>query len=453
MSAQSIGEQDVIRQLPRSLQQWLTLERLHLHKTDLFQNRSRDPHFDTRYLPQNCGVFRLPCFWIRRKYLQIYGCQAIAAGELELFSGHGLDERVLFPIHPSSLDHYKTFLSEVRAEDASRQGACIWAVPTSSTRTLLAWRDQAPETALFVKTSLHSPIFGDRRLDLKTVGRSVGFSGLVRDARADLPAALTYLPESVGFVPRLPPYAGAVIRSIPQEIKEGRTLVAPLFSLMGGSSTHVPLFLTLLERSGMPPRQLLEEVLCAPFARLWLEMSLGFGLILEAHAQDLLLGLASDLTPLGRFVYRDFEGLQVDWELRRRRGLPAPADMPHAWCWRETYDTWGYRYSEFVWYKLRISLFNYLHFVLNELEVSLRVWHERGLIGDPRCEQDTVTMIFSRHLFKAIEEICGVRVAEEYNIYRSLNRFVILLMKLRREVMDAAVPLCARHRVRLSSSS
>ncbi|GFE81643.1 hypothetical protein GCM10011487_36430 [Steroidobacter agaridevorans] len=435
MSAQPIDDQDVIGQLPAGLQQWLALERFHLHKVDLFQNRSRDPAFDPRYLPQNCGAFRLPCFWVRRKYLQIYGRQAANGGELQLFSGHGLDERVLLPIHPSSLDHYRKFLSDVDAVEASKQGVCIWAVPTSSTRTLLAWQDRAPGTALFVKTSLQSPMFGDRRLYLRTVGRSVGFSGLMQSARADLPATLDYLSESVGFVPRSLPDSGAIVRSIPEEIKQGRILVAPLFSLLGGDGGHVPLLLTLLERSGMPPRQLVEETLCAPFARLWLDMSLRLGLVLEAHAQDLMLMLAPDLTPLGRFLYRDFEGLQVDWELRRRRGLLSPADMPHAWSWRETYNTWGYPFSEFVWYKWRISLFNYLYFILADVETSLREWHERGLIDDWQCEPDEVTLIFSRHLFEALEEMFGIRVKTEYNVYRHLNRFLMLLLDVRKELL------------------
>jgi hypothetical protein len=433
MSAQPVGEQEVIGQLPAILQRWLTLERCHLHKAEIFQNRSRDPGFDSRYFPQNCGVFALPCYWVQRKHLLIYSRSAADEQEWGLVAGESLNERVLFPIHPASIDNYAAFLSEVRAEDAANEGLRIWAVPTSSTRTLLAWPDGAAQKALFVKLSLHSPILGDRRLYTRTVARSVGLSGLMRDSQADLPATIDHFPESLGFVPRHLPDSGVLIRSIPQEIKQGRTLVAPLFSLLGGSGIHVPLLLTLLERSDMEPRQWLEEILCAPFAKLWLEMSLRFGLILEAHGQDLMLALSPDLKPLGRFYYRDFEGLQVDWELRRRRGLPACNPMPHSWRWRETYDTWGYPHGECAWYKLQISLMHYLHFVLNEVELSLRQWHERGLVRGATFEEGEVTMLFSRHLFEAIQREFGIRAAARYNIYRSLNKFTIFLMKVRRE--------------------
>src|SRR5690606_38498672 len=113
-------------------------------------------------------------------------------------------------------------------------------------------------------------------------------------------------------------------------------------------------------------------------------LSLGHGLILEAHGQDLLLELTPELTAARGFVYRDFEGLQVDWELRRQRGWP-PEDMPHDWSWRETYGSWNYPLSDLVWYKWWISLFNYLRLVLFEVETSLREWHDRGLVRGSKC--------------------------------------------------------------------
>lgn len=438
MAAERIDDQEIIGQLPASLRALMTLERFHLHKAEQFQNTSRDPRFDTRYFPQNCSVFALPCFWVRREHLRVYGCQAYAGAELAFSEGNSRHGRVLFPVHPSSVDDYKEFLSDSGARNALQEGLRIWAVPTSSTRTLLAWPDHAPHEALFVKTSLHSPIFGDRRVCLMKAGRSVGLSRLVQDSRFDLPPALSCLPEAFGFAARRPPHSGAIVRSIPAEIKDGRVLAAPMFSLLGGSGSHVPLLLTMLERSGMQPLRFVEEVLCAPFARLWLEMSMRWGLILEAHGQDFMLALSPDLTPLGRFYYRDFEGLQVDWELRRRRGWPAPHGMPHDWSWRETYGTWGYRYGDLLWYKWRISLFDYLHFVLNETELALIEWHDRGLIGGPRCAENEVTMIFSRRLFEAIEQMFGVRADAPFNVYHSLNRFLIFLLKVRRENMGAA---------------
>lgn len=436
MAENLLSDQGVIGQLAPWLQHWLELERFHLHRADRYQDRSRDPGFEVRYLPQHAAAFRLPCFWVPRRSLQVYGRQT-AAGELDFFAGSGADERVLFPIHPSAIDHYRTFLADAGAEDAAKRGQCIWALPTSSTRTLLVWQDQAPQTAVFVKTSLHSPLFGDRRLLAKSVGRSVGLSGLVQGEREELPDALSCLREPVGFAPRSSPeLGGAVIRSIPPHIKQGHIRVAPLFSLLGGDGDRVPLMLTLLERSGMQPLQWLEQVLCAPFARLWAELSLGRGLILEAHGQDLLLQLTPDLAAVRGFLYRDFEGLQVDWELRRQRGWPTPANMPHDWSWRETYDSWNYPLSDLVWYKWWISLFNYLRLVLFEVETSLREWHDGGLVRGPKCGEGELTMLFSRHLFAAIERQFNQSPGAPYDVLGSLNRFLIQLKQLRRASMQ-----------------
>ncbi|MDY6947256.1 MAG: IucA/IucC family C-terminal-domain containing protein [Pseudomonadota bacterium] len=434
MSAKAI-ERHVIEQLPPALGAWMTLERFHLHKPGLFQNTARDPAFDGRYFPQHCRPFLLPCYWVPRRCLYVRGGQAPGVAQLNFFAGGSTDERVLFPIHPSAIDSYKTFLRDADARDAIAAGARIWAVPTSSTRTLLAWPDGEARRAVFIKTSLHSRIFGDRHVSRLKVARSTGLYRVVRDSPVALPGALHFLPEVAGFSPRGVPDSGALIRLVPQQIVEGQVWVAPLFSLLGASEARQPLLLTLLERSDMEPVRWVDQVLCASFAPLWLEMTLRHGLILEAHAQDLLLGLHADGVPSGHFYYRDFEGLQVDWELRRARGWPAPHDLPNAWAWRETYATWGYRYSDLLWYKWRVSLFDYLHFVLNEVEASLREWHERGLLPGPRCEPDEITMLFSRHMFAAVEKMFGVRGAKPYNIYRSLNRFVASLLKLRKAAM------------------
>jgi siderophore synthetase component len=161
-------------------------------------------------------------------------------------------------------------------------------------------------------------------------------------------------------------------------------------------------------------------------------MTLRHGLILEAHGQDLMLALSPDLHPLDRFYYRDFEGLQVDWELRRQHGLSMPANMPNSHAWHETYATWGYNYGQLVWYKLRISLLQYMHCVLAELEQMLRSWQERGILGGARFDEDELTAMFSRKMLELLHELFAVQVPTGYNIHRHLNRFVLQLLRVRK---------------------
>ena len=438
MLEEELADVEVLEQLPCWLRQQLTFERFHLHKPELFQNRSRDPSFDPKYFPQNCGAVPLPCYWIERRHLYVFGTQARVSDELSFFSGEGPEAEVLFPIHPACIAHYHELLKKLAARDAASDGLRIWGVPTSSTRTFLAWPDRQPERALFVKLSLQSPIFGDRRLHTCKIARSVGLSSLVQESLDDLPRGLGFFPEAFGFAPRQMPDGGVIVRSIPRQIKENQWSVAPLFALMGGQHVR-PLFLTLMERARLQPREFIEQVLCAKFARLWLEMTLRHGLILEAHGQDLMLALSPDLRALDRFYYRDFEGLQVDWELRRQHGLSMPANMPNSHAWHETYATWGYNYGQLVWYKLRISLLQYMHFVLAELEQMLRSWQERGILGGARFHEDELTAMFSRTMMQLLHELFAIQVPTGYNIHRHLNRFVLQLLKVRKAL--AAQPV------------
>jgi len=437
MSVREIGSEAICEQLPGALRQWLTLERFHLHRPDLFQCTADHPDFDPRYLPQHAQVARLPCFFVPARNVYAFGSQRHDQ-ILAPIASYASPEWVLFPVHPSALDHYREFLRKVGARDVSDEGIHIWALPTSSTRTLLAWCDGRPDTATFVKTSLHSRIFGERRVLRANAARSVGLSTMMVDERSQLPPALCCLQESFAFCARQSPHAGAIMRSIPPEFFDDRRRVVPMFALLGGSGARTPMLRTILERSSDPPLQFVHDVLCEPFARLWIELSLRSGWVLEAHGQDLMLEFTSDLAFTGRFFYRDFEGLQVDWDLRNAFRRSRPPRLPHDWAWREAYEGWeGDRFSASVWYKWRVSLLQYLHLVLHETETSLCEWQRQGLVRGSPCREDEVTMMFSRCMFAAIERTLGVHVGPAFNIYRSLNRFLILLAKVRRSVLDA----------------
>lgn len=437
MSAEPIAREaddaGIIKQLPPGLRNWLTLERFHLHKADLFQHRPQDPGFDPRYFPQHARPFRLPCYRVPRRHLFVYGCQHEGMQRQPFGAGASPEDRVLFPIHPSALDDFRPFLNEV---DARADGRCLWALPTSSTRTLLVWPDGAGDQAVLVKTSLHSQILGDRRITRIRAGRSVGLNRLIEQQRAQLPPELHVVPEVLGLSTRHALDSGALIRLVPSEIKDGRAQMAPLFSLLGGDDGRVPLLLTLLERTDMEPVRFVDQLLCASFAPLWVDLSFRHGLILEAHGQDLLLGMTAQGVPTGHFYYRDLEGLQVDWELRSHSGWPEP-DLPNRWAWRETYGSWGYRFCDFLWYKWEISLFDYLRMVLFEVESSLRQWHDRALVRGPKCAEGELTMLFSRHLFAALERLFNQSLGTPYDILGSLNRFLIKLMRLRKAALQS----------------
>lgn len=430
---------EVIEQLPIALQRWLVLERLHLCNVGMYQDLSRDPTFDTCYLPQFSEAFELPCLRVRANRMRLFGTPRSDEHMLTLFVHNDGGDWVHLPVHPTALAHYRKYLDVDNACGAAEERPRIWAVPTSSTRTLLAWPDGEPDKAAFLKTSLYSRLFGNRRLDARALAHSVTLSTMVEDSREQLPEALDYLPEPLGMLARRVPDGGALIRSIPQQIKDGQVTVAPLFALMGGQGQHRPLLLGLLERSDLPVREFVREILCVPIANLWLALSLRHGLIIEAHAQDLLLQLTADGRPLGRFVYRDFEGLQVDWRLRASCSLQPPRDLPCAENWSQTYNGWAYRYGECVWYKWRTSLTQYLHRMLKDLESALDLWHKQGLVGGVQIKSGELTMMFSCCLMDAVERDFGAPIGARYDLSerKSMSRFVRLLMGVRRSLLQS----------------
>ncbi len=437
MQAERMGSEEAIQQLPESLQMLLQWERRHLHKIQSFQKLEYDPGFDVRYFPQNCGAFPLPCFWIPRRALVMFGDEDAAPDEFPLSRGCGATKKMLFPIHPTSLGHYSQLLSEVGAEDARLSGLLIWAVPTSSTRTLLAWPDGKPELALFFKTSLHSPIFGDRRLGTRIVARSVGTSDVLCHARATLPPAFSCFPETTGMIPRALRDSGAIVRHLPGDLQRGAVFAAPLFALLGGSGEREPLLLTMLRLASMEPLRFLNDILIAPYAKMWLHLAMKNGVLPEGHGQDFLIGLTPELRPLGKFFYRDFEGMQVDWDLRRARRLPAPANLPNAFQWHLTYETWGDPYGQLLSYKYYFSLAGFSDLVLHEIEESLMEWRAEGLIAVACLQKGLLVRMFSEALRSSLHDMFDLHLGVGSTFEASRVKFLVALLALRRRLLSS----------------
>ncbi len=409
----------------------MALERFRLYRPNVYQDVQRDPDFDTRYLPQNCGAFVLPCYWVPRRTLHLYQIDNDARSAFPTPDGIDANQRVLFPIHPLEVESFRNFLSSNRAADSERDGLVFWAVPTSSTRTLLVWPDHEPEKAKFVKLSLRSMIFGDRRLTRRKIATSIGHSQLIWKTRAGLPSALGWFFEHVGYVPRSGTDCGVIVRSVPQELIDGRLLIAPLFSLFGGTAEEAPLLLSICRKAGLSVPEFVEDTLCRPFARLWTKLFLQYGLILEAHGQDVLLSLSPDLRPAGQFFYRDFEGLMVDWELRRALGFTDEWRMPYASRWHETYGTWGHPYHQMVSYKLRVSLTDFVYLVLRALARSLEGGPAQREIAAAGLSAENVIVTFWRALAVELNERYGVRVRATCEGRYSMNAFILNLMHAR----------------------
>lgn len=415
-----------LEQLPRSLKRLADFERSFLYKPEIFYNVSQDPTFDTRFLPTNSAVFDLPCYWIQRKYLYTYCCHKSCVSALNWPVGIDYHDEVLFPVHPLSIAYYSRFLSESGARDARDDGLRILAIPTSSVRTVLAWREHRADTAVYIKlTMLPSPMFGDRRLWTAKCAGCVGRTRLLEDSHDNIQGRLAFIPESLALCPKALPDASVIIRGIPEEVRSSCIQPVPLFALFGGDRSRRALLLTVAERSGLSPLDFVQEALCVDFADIWVSIAMTSGLLPECHGQNLLLALTPEFKSLGYFYYRDFDGLSIDWSIRRAQKLTTPRHMPYSWSWDAAYETMrvGVQRWDPVWWKFKVSWYAYARFVLSELNLCMREWATAGLIAGPALATDHLTTLFSHHVISGLERLSDTRCGARYNIFEQPGLF------------------------------
>jgi hypothetical protein len=227
--------------------------------------------------------------------------------------------QVRFLIHPetwasSGIDN----LDELHA---LRRGEPLQVAPTASTRTVLTTGTPANVPHHFVK--LHYPrriSRFNRRLRRKNIRNSI-------DATRDLAHVMfdkfAYLPDSLGFIYGDGAAAWGFLarEGTPRPIKEARFLI-PYFALYGGDLRHPedrPLLVQMIERLGAEPQSFVISEIMIPVLDCWAKVVRERGILLESHAQNLLLEIDSDFRPR-RVVHRDFD-VWVDAEVRSRAGL------------------------------------------------------------------------------------------------------------------------------------
>jgi len=228
-------------------------------------------------------------------------------------------ERVRFLIHPeiwasSGIDN----LDELHA---LRRGEPLQVAPTASTRTVLTTETPANVPRHFVK--LHYPrriSRFSRRLRRINIRNSVEATHDLAHVRFD---KFAYLPDSLGFTygDGGNPWGFLVREGTPRPFRGARLLV-PYFALYGGDLHNPedrPLLVQMIERLGAEPQSFVIDEIMIPVLDCWAKVVRERGILLESHAQNLLLEIDSDFRPR-RVVHRDFD-VWSDAEARKQAGL------------------------------------------------------------------------------------------------------------------------------------
>jgi hypothetical protein len=293
------------------------------------------------------------------------------------------DDEVRFVVHPETwaspdLDRRSELL-------ALPLGEPIRVAPTASTRTVLALDDGPLFPRHFLK--LHYPrriSRFNRRLRLVNIRNSVLATRDVAELRSDrfavLPDVLgvTYDgargaggPEPWGFLVR-------EARPRPHVPRSEQRVLVPYFALYGGDLHHPddpPLLVQMIERLGVEPEGFVVEEIMIPVLECWAKAARERGILLESHAQNVLLEVDERFRPR-RVVHRDLD-VWFDRRVRERAGLSLPFDG--AWIGRDTPYPHAPHYSLVYDRFVGRELFDYLlailtrHFAADGARVRERV--------------------------------------------------------------------------------
>lgn len=222
---------------------------------------------------------------------------------------------IKFFFHPDNVSLDDLFITNLDSSKISN----ISVGPTASTRTILAEMDGRK---FFIKTHLPKRISRfNRRLSATSIQHSIQVSDDL--CSSVLPPDIGFLPETFGVWQKKSGW-GYLIRDIKPfpQVEEQRVLL-PLFSLHSPdrfSYADEPLLVQLIKQKKADPIRYTLKNIILPIIRHWCLIAQERGILLESHGQNTLIELDNDKN-ITRIIYRDFQSLMIDTEVRKRKGL------------------------------------------------------------------------------------------------------------------------------------
>lgn len=226
------------------------------------------------------------------------------------------------PVHPD--------MARLFAETTGLQPKLtIWAMPTSSARTLYVWCPDGQRG--FLKLSYHG-LLGrlTREMSEIQVSTTIEVSAAYADAidRGAMPSSFHLFPEDRGAAFDATNDFGLagwgyVQRSVEIKPLHEATVLVPSFSLFAKDRLN-PLDDTLLAqlqaRTWKFPPDLLLSTIFAPLVNCYFSSLIELGLQIEAHSQNVVAVFDPEFTLCG-FAFRDMESVDRDLPLMLSRGI------------------------------------------------------------------------------------------------------------------------------------
>lgn len=297
----------------------LYLERYVNEGTKTYSRFAGRSDVSTRYRPgSDVESFELITVKVPREKASVW--QAEPAEELRDF--YLRSDSVLFAVHPETwMNAELEGMNELRTMPRVKP---LVVAPTASTRTVLVANGEQRVPEHFLK--LHYPgriSRFNRKLRRKNISNGVAITKDLANVHLD---KFAYLPEVMGvtFGNRAESWGFLVREQIPRPFQPSRFLI-PCFALYGGDLQHsedAPLLIQMIEHARANPEDFVVDQIMIPIVECWAGVVRRRGILLESHAQNLLLEIDESLKPV-RIVHRDFD-VWIDFDTRRRHGLDIP---------------------------------------------------------------------------------------------------------------------------------
>lgn len=427
-----------MQKLPDGILKWFITETDFLSK-DVDPQIIASPHENDQnplYKPENKNVFDLLGLWMPIEELHVYSSQSGELLKKRFLRIRDGKTQVLFLIHPESHAIYKHWLQ------AGYETQLFKAAATASSRSLLVWKPGDERNPFIAKVSLDKTIAKvNRNIKGEETATSVGISATL-EGSSTLPKNFLFMKESFSAIPKGLARGGMILREFPEEMKTGSSHFIPLFALYG---SHRPGFLlTELRGSKRSARSIITDDILRPFAKLWADLALEQGILMEPHAQNLLVEL-KDNHLTGRFLARDFGGFTLDFEYRKMRHLYVREPLP-------TFS--GSVYNDYFLkqyaHNIRASLAIFFDggFLYN-IKIALKKWQDQNLI--PKIGDFDPYLSFQSELAAALQEKTGKK-PELGAYYEGIEKFVLenrlqqpaLRIDFSSDTFDPLFPKCSQ---------
>lgn len=378
--ASVIVSRNLLQNLPPGVQDWIRNETILLsRKTDTVRLLSPEQNAQNPlFAPEAGNVFKLYGFWIDSSELKAYESELPKNIKALVVRQHDGKTQFLFFVHPESYAYYAQ-----RLDFSILDREEFLATSTASSRSLVVWKPGFEQDVFVAKVSLNATIgHVDRTIKGIETAMSIGIDRTLRGAR-DLPSQFSVFREVLGVIPTGMDRGGMILRALPTDMVNGSRTFIPFFSLYAKSPDGSnPLLIDMINRSGEDPVQFVENKIIIPFINEWFDSAMS-GVLMEPHAQNVVMEIDETGMPTGRFRHRDFGGFNIDFKFRKENGLFVPEELP---TFTGSIDADYYIAAHQK--NLSSSLNHYFDAgFLHPLEQNLMEWQKANLIKGARIQE------------------------------------------------------------------